>query len=78
MTSEEKIQKGVNDGYIIAKYDNELYSAIAKDSRQKDEYLQAVISGGKEYEREVRGVQLTKSTESNKSIDKNREADKER
>ncbi|MCB0518086.1 MAG: hypothetical protein H6577_09895 [Lewinellaceae bacterium] len=54
MTDEQKIVKGFNAGYLMARHRPELSQTIQKGlDNKEDSYVVGFIAGAKEYEREV-------------------------
>lgn len=52
-TPEKLIQKGFNDGYLLAKYQPELAAKLAEHKNEQDPYYVGLISGKEEYDLEV-------------------------
>ncbi|KAB2879764.1 hypothetical protein F9K33_07980 [bacterium] len=52
-TPEELIQKGFNDGYLLAKYQPELAVKLAQQQNPQSPYYTGLVSGKAEYEAEV-------------------------
>lgn len=52
-TPEELIQKGFNDGYLLAKYQPELAAKLARQAHEQSPYFTGLVSGKAEYEAEV-------------------------
>ena len=50
---EKQFTHGFNNGYLLAKHEPELYSTIAKGLEAKNEYLDGLLSGGKEFVHEI-------------------------
>lgn len=52
-TPEELIQKGFNDGYLLAKFQPELAAKLAQQKNEQSPYFNGLVSGKAEYEAEV-------------------------
>jgi len=68
--NEEQFITGFNSGYLLAKYEPQILSALLKDIRPLNSYIRGMSSGQKEYE-----LQHTKShlDELNQIRQKNRD-----
>jgi hypothetical protein len=72
---EKQFTEGFNHGYLIAKHEPELYSTVTKGLDNKNDYIDGLISGGKEYEMEKHAPEKHHSKETK---DKDRDIEKDR
>lgn len=76
-TPEELIQKGFNDGYLLAKYQPELAAKLAKQQNEQSPYYTGLVSGKAEYEAEVnawaKGFSRGMPNREGKDLDRERE-----
>ena len=73
---EKQYMKGFNSGYIIAKYEPDLYSTVIKGLQSNNELLDGFLTGGKEYEHEKN--MPNKSHGKDKGKDRDKEINRER
>ena len=72
---EKQYSKGFNSGYLIAKHEPELYSTVTKGLDSKNEYIDGLVSGGKEYEHEKN---IPEKTHSKGPKERNRDIEHDR
>jgi len=77
---DKKFTKGFNNGYLLAKYQPDLFEKIEKSSNPANEYFKGMLSGGKEYEHEKKIIRLEdqKQKKIDPKHDKANNVDKER
>lgn len=57
--------RGFNSGYLLSKHDPDLLNSLLKSQNNDSEYIQAMILGKKEHDRELLLAQLKQSQKSN-------------
>ena len=77
---EKQFTKGFNNGYLIAKYQPDLFAKLEKNMDSSNEYVQGLLFGKKEHYFEKNIVQLEnlKQKPSQSKEHKDKDFDKER
>jgi hypothetical protein len=73
---EKQFAKGFNSGYLIAKHQPDLFAKIEKNLDSKNEFVQGLLFGKEELEKEKKVIHLkdipAKSFNNKKNIDRER------
>lgn len=75
---EELFLKAFNNGYLLAKHEPELAAKLTAQKNDNSEYFNALVSGKKEFEREIETQQWAKSFSKGKPARDDKNLDKER
>jgi hypothetical protein len=71
---DKKFTKGFNNGYLIAKYQPDLFEKIEKSSNSGNEYFKGMLSGKKEYDHEKKIIRFAnEKIKRTKNLDKDQE-----
>lgn len=50
---EQKLTKGFNDGYLLSRFDPDLYKQIMRDANKEHPYFKGMVAGQVEVQKEV-------------------------
>jgi len=75
---EELFIKAFNNGYLLAKHEPELAAKLTAQKNDDSEYFKALVSGKKEFEKEMEAQQWAKSFSKGKPAREDKNLDKER
>ena len=75
---EEQYIKAFNNGYLLAKHEPELAAQLAAQNNNDSEYYKAMVSGKKEFEKEMQAQQWLNSFSKGKPAKEDKNLDKER
>ncbi len=79
MEAQEKLYiKAFNNGYLLAKHEPELAAKLAVQKNDDSEYFKALVSGKKEFEKEMEAQQWLNSFSKGKPEREDKNLDKER
>ncbi len=66
-----KLIKGFNAGYQLSKHEPGLFKLITKQAQSSDPYMQGLLLGGQEYDRE-KARELIKTKKKDSDLDRSR------
>ena len=75
---EELFIKAFNNGYLLAKHEPELAAKLSAQKNDDSEYFKAMVSGKKEFEKEMEAQQWLNSFSKGKPARQDKNLDKER
>ena len=79
MEPQEKLYiKAFNNGYLLAKHEPELAAKLSAQKNDDSEYFKAMVSGKKEFEKEMEAQQWLNSFSKGKPAREDKNLDKER
>ena len=75
---EQQYIQAFNNGYLLAKHEPELAAKLTAQKNDDSEYFKALVSGKKEFEKEIETQQWLDSFSKGKPARDDRELDRER
>ena len=75
---EQQYIQAFNNGYLLAKHEPELAAKLTAQKNDDSEYFKALVSGKKEFEKEMEAQQWAKSFSKGKPAREDKNLDKER